>query len=199
VGEFDESGGVTVLDMITMEALPEIPQPNWVDTDSLCWHISGAGRPIWAEGYQDGRVAVILDNPGARETSTGDPFICGTRQTLLEVALEAGIQRHDLYVTFLLKCQPHRKYDHYAAWTAGIPVLIQQLRTVRPKVLVCMGNTVVQALFAADAEVKAMRGQLWEYDGAPVVVTYHPLAVRRRPTLRRIFAADLQRVTAYLH
>lgn len=54
---------------------------------------------------------IILDNPGAREDNKGESFVCGTRQTLLDVANDAGLRIEDLYVTFILKRKPVRAYD----------------------------------------------------------------------------------------
>lgn len=46
---------------------------------------------------------IILDNPGAREDREGNPFVCGTRQTLLQTTRDVGLKMGDLYVIFILK------------------------------------------------------------------------------------------------
>lgn len=182
----------------TLEALPEIPCPPWADLSALRHAIPGAGRAVWAEGYPDGRLMVVLDNPGMRENANGESFVCGTRQTLFKTVAEAGIARHELYITSLLKFRPTRQYDKHQAWAVGVPLLDEQVQCLRPTVMVCMGTVVLRALSGADNEVKAMRNQSWEYDGVPVVVTYHPLAVRRRPGLSRPFMSDLRRAAEFL-
>lgn len=181
-----------------IEALPELPTPGWADAMQLCSTIPGAGRVIWGEGYEDGRLMIILDNPGARERADGTAFVCGTRETLLAAVASAGIERSNLYVTYLLKCRPTRKYDRQSAWAAGIPVVQKQMEQLQPKVVIAMGNTVLQAFSGLASEVKLLRGQPWEWSGLPVVVTYHPLAVRRRPNLHKAFMADLQLAAWYL-
>ncbi|MEK5389445.1 uracil-DNA glycosylase family protein [Margalitia sp. FSL K6-0131] len=46
---------------------------------------------IWGEGNPNGDIYVILDNPGAREDREGNPFVCGTRQTLQQAIEETNI------------------------------------------------------------------------------------------------------------
>ena len=62
---------------------------------------------------------------------------------------------------------------------------------MRPKFIVCLGDTVVQAMFDdKDAHVKDLRAKWRVLLGRPCLVSYHPLAVRRRPNLMRGFMED---------
>jgi DNA polymerase len=62
-----------------------------------------------------------------------------------------------------------------------------------------MGNTVAKALVTNDADVKTIRGQWLEVMGLPCVVTYHPLAARRRPVLLDAIIKDLAVIARRLH
>jgi len=64
----------------------------------------GGGKP-------QGPIVIILDNPGARENKEGYEYVCGTRQTPQKAIYEANLKADDIYVTYLLKCRPLRKYD----------------------------------------------------------------------------------------
>lgn len=174
----------------------EIPVPPDVWRDPLACLSDHGSRPIWGEGNPEGRVMIVLDNPGAREDSGGRPFACGTRQTLRRAVLEAGLNDSELYITYLLKRRPRKAYDREQAWTAYLPLLHRQIEEVRPAGLVCMGNTVVQALFGSDCDVKGMRGRSHAYLGVPTVITYHPLAARRRPQLYPLVVDDLSKAAA---
>jgi DNA polymerase len=66
-----------------------------------------------------------------------------------------------------------------------MPFLHRQLALLRPKVIVAMGATAAEALLQTRAALAALRGQVHEYRGIPVVVTYHPAALLRNPNWKR--------------
>ena len=148
-------------------------------------------RMIWGEGSPGAPVFVILDNPGARETADGTPFVCGTRETLQAGIRAAGLEMSQVYITYLLKCRPIRAYDKPQARAACSPNLRMQLAGHRPRVLIGLGNIVAQSLMGDNAEVKSLRGSWHAVEGYPVLFSYHPLAVRRRPNLMKLFISDL--------
>lgn len=178
-------------------ALPEEAAPLHAVSCQLCELANQRSRVIWGEGNPEGRIIMLLDNPGAREDREGRAFVCGTRATLQLGAAEAGLDMNDVYVTYVLKCRPVRKYDKETARNRCRAHLLSQLEQKRPKLMICLGNVAVQAFFQdPEAEVKQLRGNWYDIAGLPTTVSYHPLAVRRRPVLMRMFLEDLKRVAA---
>ncbi len=148
-------------------------------------------RIIWGEGNPKAPILVLLDNPGAREDKSGIEFVCGTRQTLQRAVFEAGLQMRDLYVTYVLKCRPLRRYDKETARSVCIKYLVQQIDLLKPMFVFCLGNTATQWFFGEkDAEVKNLRGTWHFVRGYTTTATYHPLAIRRRPNLYPTFLND---------
>lgn len=177
---------------------PEAVLPGHASGCMKCALSAQRKKIVWGEGNPEAGVYVLLDNPGARETPDGTPFVCGTRETLQKAAYEAGFRPEELFVTYLLKCRPVRAYDKEAAREACLPYLYGQLEGHRPKVLFVMGNVAVRAVFRDPAaEAKHLRGQLHPLDGLAAAVTYHPLAVRRRPSLFPNFLQDWLLVARY--
>ncbi|NIK71416.1 uracil-DNA glycosylase [Paenibacillus sp. BK720] len=174
--------------------LPEEQAPEGLEHCALCELSKQRTRVIWGEGNPDAPLMMILDNPGAREDREGNSFLCGTREALQLGLREAGIDKNDVYVTFLLKCRPRRAYNKPEARTACLSHLRQQLLQKQPTVLFGFGNVVAEALFPDKeiASVKEMRGSWHEFQGTPISFTYHPLAVRRRPNLFKFFIEDLR-------
>ncbi|CAM3097514.1 uracil-DNA glycosylase [Filibacter tadaridae] len=148
---------------------------------------------VWGEGNPDAPIMIILDNPGARENREGDAFLCGTRQTLQEVANDAGLDIDDLYVTYILKRKPVRAYEKEKVRHICMKHLDQQLKEKKPTLILCLGNVAVQSFFQnPEAEVKTLRGSWYDIRGFKTAVAYHPLAVRRRPNLRSLLLEDLK-------
>jgi len=165
--------------------------PSSVEDCRDCGLYCHGSRMIWGEGNPDAAIMILLDNPGAREDREGNPFICGTRQTLQKAAYEAGLREQDVYVTYVLKRRPTKAYDKERAREICMQHLLTQLQSHSPQFVFCLGNVATQAFFAnREAEVKHLR-QTWHSPrGFQTAVSYHPLAVRRRPNLWKHFIED---------
>jgi DNA polymerase len=175
---------------------PEEPVPPQVENCSLCELSKQRTRVLWGEGNHHAHIIVVLDNPGSREDKDGNAYICGTRQTLQYAAHLAGLTTEELYVTYILKCRPMRKYDKEKARTACLAYLEEQLQNNHFEIAFCLGDTAVKTFFADnDQSVKNTRGSWHQIRGLPTYTSYHPLAVRRRPNLFGIFVEDWQQVS----
>lgn len=181
-----------------MQPLPEDPLPPDIPLQALEALADHGSRVIWGEGRPGSPLMVVLDNPGLREDRAGQPFVCGTRRTLRAAAASAGLGSEDLYVAFLLKRRPTRAYDRQAARSACLPLLRAQVARNMPKALVLMGDTVVAAMLGDGARAKELRGQVLSVWGRAAVVSYHPLAARRRPALLPLVQEDLRRAVALM-
>ncbi|TCP20873.1 DNA polymerase [Scopulibacillus darangshiensis] len=170
--------------------LSEDPVPCETKDCKKCGLYTHGSRMVWGEGNPEAPLYIILDNPGAREDKEGNPYVCGTRETLQETISVCGMDLKDIYITYILKRRPRKAYDKPWAREMCMTHLNAQLRQ-NPQFLVCLGNVAVQSFFDnPEAEVKHLRGDWHTVKGFPTAVSYHPLAIRRRPNLRKIFAED---------
>ncbi|MFC7394659.1 uracil-DNA glycosylase [Scopulibacillus cellulosilyticus] len=180
--------------------LEEDPVPCNVKDCHECELYKHDSRMVWGEGNPAAPIYIVLDNPGAREDKEGNPYVCGTRQTLQRGLAEAGIDLNFIYVTYILKRKPKRAYDKPMTRKICIRHLEQQLIHGSPKAVICLGNVSVQSFFRnPDAEVKQLRGAWYDANGWNTAVSYHPLAVRRRPNLYPYFLEDLKFVSEFFN
>lgn len=172
---------------------PEDPAPASERDCRECGLDRHGTRMVWGEGNPEAPIMVILDNPGAREDREGDPFVCGTRQTFQQAIAETGLDDKLFYVTYILKRKPVRKYDKEQARDICMRRhLDEQLETYRPDLILCLGNVAVQSFFGnPELDVKGLRGSWHRVNGYETTVAYHPLAVRRRPNLYKLFLEDM--------
>ena len=116
-------------------------------------------RLVWGEGNPNAPIFVILDNPGARENRDNEPFLCGTRETLQKGAHDANVEICKVYVTYLLKSRPVKKYDKHRTRLLSRKYLISQIKEHQPKLVFCLGDVVVQSYFSdPEASVKTLGG-----------------------------------------
>ena len=173
-----------------------------------------ATQTVFGEGPRNAEVMLLGEQPGDQEDRQGHPFVGPSGRLLDEALAAAGIDRRRVYVTNavkhfkfsrieLTKRRLHKK-PNAAEIRACRPWLEEELRLVRPKVIVVLGATAAQALLGAKFRVTEQRGQPVASPWADAVfATVHPSAVLRAPgeareRARREFFADLATVGRHL-
>src|SRR5262249_60241990 len=74
------------------------------------------------------------------------------------------------------------------------PYLHRQLALLRPKIICCLGKFAAELLVGAKGSVASMRGKVYRFGSAKLLVTYHPAACLRNPSLKRPVWEDMQRL-----
>ena len=123
----------------------------------------------------------VGEGPGAEEDVKGEPFV-GQAGKLLDNMLAAlGIARGDkVYIGNAVKCRPPGNRTPEAAEMAACrPWLERQIALLKPKVIVLLGKAAVHSVLRDDSSLGSLRGRRYEYQGIPVVVTYHPAYLLR--------------------
>ncbi len=137
-------------------------------------------------GVGDERAAWLFvgEGPGADEDRLGEPFV-GQAGKLLDNMLAAiGLQRGtDVYIANIVKCRPPgNRNPEPAEARACEPYLARQIQLIKPRLIVALGRIAAQNLLGTDATVGNLRGRLLDYDGIPLLVTYHPAYLLRNLT-----------------
>ncbi len=165
----------------------------------LCHLCRARNRVVFGEGSLDARLVFVGEGPGREEDLQGKPFV-GAAGALLNRMIEAmGLRRSSVYITNVVKCRPPgNRVPQPEEVAACLPYLETQLRTIRPRVICALGKTATSALLQSDAPMQALRGRAFEWDGIPLVVTFHPAYLLRNPAAKKEAWEDLQRVLTFL-
>lgn len=154
----------------------------------------GRTNVVFSDGNPRGRVMVVGEAPGAREDKTGLAFV-GPAGKLLDLLLAAiDLDRaNSVYICNVLKCRPPGNRnplpDEIKACT---PYLRRQIELVAPEVILAVGTFSAQFLTGKSVALGQLRGEVYSYQGVPVVVTFHPAALLRNPGWTRATWDDLQ-------
>jgi DNA polymerase len=157
-----------------------------IQTCTRCRLHAGRTHAVPGEGPLEARLVVVGEGPGANEDAQGRPFVGRAGELLNDILAAIDCPRETVYIANVVKCRPpeNRKPQGDEVETC-MPFLHRQLALLRPKVIVAMGATAAEALLQTRAALAALRGQVHEYRGIPVVVTYHPAALLRNPNWKR--------------
>jgi uracil-DNA glycosylase family 4 len=159
-------------------------------------------QTVFGVGPRGAPLMVVGEGPGADEDARGEPFV-GRAGKLLDEMLRAidRSRERDTFIANVVKCRPpgNREPAEDEA-EACRPYLEQQLRLVRPKLIVALGRVAAQRLLATDTPIGKMRGQTysWGPEATPLMVTYHPAYLLRSPADKAKSWEDLKRVHRFL-
>ena len=145
-------------------------------------------------------VMVIGEGPGADEDRQGRPFV-GRAGQLLDKMLEA-IQlsrKTNCYITNVVKCRPPQNRDPAPDGRSCCTAFLEaQIRFTHPKMILVMGRIAAQHLLQTSEGIGRLRGRFFDYQGIPLMPTYHPSALLRDESLKRPAWEDLKRFRARL-
>jgi DNA polymerase len=146
------------------------------------------------EGAYNARIMLIGEAPGRAEDEQGLPFVGYAGNILDEVLKGSGLQREQVFITSILKCRPPDNRNPKAPEISACePHLVSQVDIISPKVLVALGRFGLRGLTGKTGKVGDMRKKKLEYNGVPIVITYHPAAIIYNRKLQKTIISDLEK------
>lgn len=146
-----------------------------------CALCEGRHNTVFGVGDTQADWLVVGEAPGEQEDQTGEPFV-GQAGKLLDNMLKAiGLDRQrKVFIANVLKCRPPGNRNPLPQEVAQCePYLRRQVELLRPKIILAMGRFAVQSLLQSTEPIGKLRGRVHQYQGVPVVVTYHPAYLLR--------------------
>ena len=138
---------------------------------------------------------IIGEAPGEQEDLQGEPFV-GRAGVLLNNMLKAvGLDRTAVYIANVVKCRPPGNRDPQPVETSTCyPYLQRQIALIQPDLILLIGRIAAQNLLKTDTAVGRLRGKVHYLaeSSIPMVVTYHPAYLLRRPSEKRKAWEDLK-------
>jgi len=158
-------------------------------------------RVVIGSGPLRPALMVIGEAPGKNEDEGGEPFIGRSGQLLFRlIEEETGLTRSQCFVTNVVKCRPPQNRTPRASeLQACRPWIDEQLREVLPKIILAVGNTAAQSLFATKEPMGELHGVVRMLGATKAVATYHPAAaLRQGNSVVEMMRQDLQTVSKEL-
>jgi len=210
-----ETMGIQVWDDIATEesttALIDVPVKPPVDYEAwktlqqtvtactLCELHQSRTQTVFGVGDLQADLLVIGEAPGHDEDKQGEPFVGRAGQLLTAMLLAIGLQRDEVYIANILKCRPPNNRDPEASEIDSCNhYLRQQIELIQPKAIFAVGRIAAQALLHSTATIGSMRGKQHSYEGVPLIASYHPAYLLRKPSEKRKAWQDLLLVKSLL-
>jgi uracil-DNA glycosylase len=161
-----------------------------LDWDTLAAQVSNCQRcrlcerrtnSVFGVGDREADWMLIGEAPGENEDKQGEPFV-GQAGKLLDSMLRAVTlsREQNVFIANVIKCRPPGNRNPEPDEVARCePYLRRQVALVKPKLIIALGRFAAQSLLKTDASIASLRGRVHDYEGVPVIVTYHPAYLLR--------------------
>ena len=150
--------------------------------------------PIWSP------LALVGEAPGAEEDVVGRPFIGASGKFLFDpttgvIPTTIGYQREHIRVVNCVRCRPPGNRNPLSEEIKSCAQYLRyEILNMQPKVILCVGKFPATWFAGQDVTIGSVRGRPFEWNGIPVVVTYHPAYALRQgksPKIMEQIRSDL--------
>jgi DNA polymerase len=151
---------------------------------------------VLGEGNAAARIMFVGEAPGADEDRLGRPFV-GKAGQLLDKALNAldFFRQENFYICNICKCRPeNNRTPEDDEAEACLPYLRNQVALIKPRIIVCLGATAVRHIIDKQARITNIRGNWYERKGYYITATFHPAALLRDESKKKLFWEDLKKI-----
>ena len=154
---------------------------------SLC---ESRTQTVFGVGHLKAHWMVVGEAPGEQEDLQGEPFVGKSGQLLDNMLRALGLSRTALgdeddpakqvFIANTLKCRPPGNRNPLPQELSECePYLVRQIELVRPRIILAMGRFAVQSLLRTTEPIGKLRGRVHQFQGVPLIVTYHPAYLLR--------------------
>jgi len=165
----------------------------------LCELHSTRTQTVFGVGNQNADLLVVGEAPGADEDRQGEPFV-GRAGQLLDAMLGAiQLDRSQVFIANVLKCRPpDNRNPHTSEIVCCDAYLQRQIELIQPKMILALGRIAAHHLLVSQESLGKLRQQPHSYHGIPLVVSYHPAYLLRKPVDKRKSWQDLLKIKKQL-
>lgn len=164
-------------------------------TCSRCNLRSGCRQVVFGEGNPQARLMLVGEAPGAQEDIEGRPFVGAAGQLLDRILAAAGLSRKEVFIGNVIKCRPPgNRFPNAEEVAQCRPYLEAQIQLIRPRLILCMGNLALKTLINPYGQITKDRGKWVDKGEVKLMATFHPAALLRDPSKKKLVWEDFQKV-----
>ena len=165
-----------------------------------CGLAKGRQTVVYGEGNPEAELMFIGEGPGHQEDLSGRPFVGKAGQLLDRIIQAIDLKREEVYIANIVKCHPPGDRSPTPEESQScLPYLLAQIEIIRPKVICLLGATAARTMTNTDMGITRMRGHWYQFNGIPMMPTFHPAYLLRNETKKRPTWEDMQLVRDKIH
>ncbi|MCS7094147.1 MAG: type-4 uracil-DNA glycosylase [Candidatus Aenigmarchaeota archaeon] len=155
------------------------------------------------EGSIEKGIMIIGEAPGYNEDLQGRPFVGKAGKLLEDLLSIAGLKRDEVFITNVVKCRPpNNRQPEEAEIDTCSKYLEKQINTIKPKIIVCVGNVSSNFIFKKFGlkfeSMNKLHGKIFQISNLKlqtlIIPTYHPAAILRNLNLLPLAKEDWEKI-----
>ena len=194
-----------VVEPEAVQVQPDASSSNWQQLESLvqqcekCKLHSTRSQTIFGAGDQKASLLVIGEAPRQEEDAQGKAFVGDAGELLTAMLKAIDLPREDVFITNIVKCYSPEKRDHLNEEIKTCDAYLRrQIELLQPKVIYTVGAMASQALLNSEESISSLRERQHHYEGIPLITSFHPAYLLRKPSEKRKAWQDLLQVKRLL-
>jgi uracil-DNA glycosylase len=146
-----------------------------------CPACTGNAEPLFGSGDIHADWLIVGEPPDENEQAEGAPFVAEAGVLLDNMLKALGLDRRTkVFLTNIMKCRLPGSRNPTPEELAQCELIFRrQVQLLKPKIIVVMGRFAVPAVLGTTEPIGKLRGRAHQYQGVPVMVTYHPAYLLR--------------------
>lgn len=154
---------------------------------------------VFGVGNPQADLVLVGEAPGREEDEKGFPFVGEAGRLLDRILFAMKLTRQDVYICNVIKCRPPSNRDPQPQEIAACEQFLKlQLAAIKPRLIIALGRFAAQTLLQTKDPIGRLRGYWSEYQGIPLMPTYHPAYLLRNPAGKREVWEDMKQVMTRL-
>ena len=154
---------------------------------------------VFSDGNPKSKIMLIGEAPGANEDQEGLPFVGKAGQLLDKMLSAIDLDRKKVYISNIINYRPpenRRPTEHEIK--RYLPFISKHIEIIKPKILVLLGSTAMNALIGNQIVISKMRGKWIDKQfgtcKTSVIITFHPAFLMRQPVQKKMAWIDLKMI-----
>ncbi len=152
-------------------------------------------KTVPGQGAEHPDVLFVGEGPGRDEDAQGIAFVGAAGKLLTNIISAMNYEREEVFIANVVKCRPPENRKPLPdEMEACLPYLKAQIAELRPKIIVTLGATALEGLIGPPVSITRQRGKWLEFEGIPLMPTFHPSYLLRNQAAKRPVWEDMQDV-----
>ena len=158
-----------------------------------------ASNLVFSDGNPNSKIMIIGEGPGANEDKEGFPFVGRAGQLLDKMLHAINLNRKNVYITNVVNYRPpENRKPTESEVERYLPYLKKHIEIIKPKIILLLGSTAMNAILKNADVISKMRGKWYEIEINNLkifsIVSFHPAYLLRQPDQKKFSWIDLKMI-----
>ena len=148
---------------------------------------------VFGDGSEKADILFVGDFPRGKDDLKGIPLAGKEGEIFSKFLTLCDMDKEKYFLTNILKCRPSdENLPDSSHYDTCMEYLRNQVRFIKPKIIVCLGETVAERMISPSFRMRTEHGKFIKKGKLFFMATYHPTEIINDEIKRLQFLSDFQ-------